>query len=801
MDLHLHTPASADWLEPGVSYLQWLQKAESRGLDIVAITDHNTVEGVAQLRAEIERLTWLETNERLRSQERRDLDEYRRLGEKILVLPGFEFTATFGFHVMAIFPPETPLRVLELLLLRLNVPVHRLAEGSTEVGATVDVMTAYRLIDEAGGLAIAAHANSTHGVAMRGINFGGQTKIAFTQDVHLHALEVTDLDAPGRRSSAKFFDGTKPEYPRRMHCIQGSDAHRLTRDPKDKNRFGIGDRVTEFLLSEISFESLAAALKGDDFSVTRPYRPPAEEPFDFVVAAREVGNTIVQAFHESVVLEAGRTNRILADVVAFANIQGGTVFMGASATKKGAPRGVENPPDLIARLQREIEQDITPPLACRADTLQSQGAAIVRVVVPSGPSKPYVLHQTRIYVRQEGETNEAVRDEIIQLVLGTRQAPPAAAEVVRGAEAPHLPAPARPAPVSAAGQPAAEPPAAERPVVTAPAAEPPAAKSPRRRRRRGGAAPEVKIEGPAVVEQPVEPAQPAVVEPPAEPEPTVTPEVAVEPEQLVALEAAVEPAQPVVELAVEPAAAPAGVEAVGEAGQPEPLPAALAAAPAEEEAPALAAKPAKRRTRSRRSDRAKAAAAESVAAVEVVTSEAPALPEPAPVEAPGPTVSAAPAIKTPAAEVAISGELVAAEAAAPEAAAVEIIAESAESPNILEAPAVGVEIVSTEERQGVVYFTIRDLRNCNMVHNVTPVSARKLWSYAINQYLKRPIDPEQVMWRGDYGLWQVGRRAKKLRYDLVKRQPDGSIRAFYGVTADGMDEPWAQFLKDEDRTV
>ncbi|MGC8781501.1 MAG: RNA-binding domain-containing protein, partial [Anaerolineae bacterium] len=359
--MHLHTPASADWQEPGVTYLQWLQKAESRGLDIVAITDHNTVEGIARLRAEIERLTWLEANDRLRPQERRDLDEYRRLGNKILVLPGFEFTATFGFHVLAIFPPDTPLRLLELLLLRLNVPVDRLAEGSTEVGATSDVLTAYRLIDEAGGLVIAAHVNSTHGVAMRGFNFGGQTKIAYTQDPHLHALEVTDLDAPARRSTAKFFDGTKPEYPRRMHCIQGSDAHRLVRDPKDKNRLGIGDRVTEILLPEVSFEALAAALKGDDFSVTRPYRPLAEEPFDFVLAAREAGNTIVQSFHESMVVEGGRTNRVLADVVAFANTQGGTIYLGVSAVKKGPPRGVENPQETVARLTREIEQDITPP--------------------------------------------------------------------------------------------------------------------------------------------------------------------------------------------------------------------------------------------------------------------------------------------------------------------------------------------------------------------------------------------------------------------------------------------------------
>lgn len=30
-----------------------------------------------------------------------------------------------------------------------------------------------------------------------------------------------------------------------MHCIQGSDAHRLTRDPRDPKSLGVEDRVTE----------------------------------------------------------------------------------------------------------------------------------------------------------------------------------------------------------------------------------------------------------------------------------------------------------------------------------------------------------------------------------------------------------------------------------------------------------------------------------------------------------------------------------------------------------------------------
>jgi len=49
MDLHLHTPASADWQERGVSYLDLLHRAEMQGLDILAITDHNTVAGCAAL--------------------------------------------------------------------------------------------------------------------------------------------------------------------------------------------------------------------------------------------------------------------------------------------------------------------------------------------------------------------------------------------------------------------------------------------------------------------------------------------------------------------------------------------------------------------------------------------------------------------------------------------------------------------------------------------------------------------------------------------------------------------------------
>jgi len=556
VDLHLHTPGSADYAQPDVSYLDILQKAEERGLDIIAFTDHNTVAGYGAMLKEIEELTLLEQLNRLRSKEKRRLEEYRRLLKKILVLPGFELTATLGFHILGIFSPETSVRELEYILLRLNVPPDRLDEGSTEVGATVDVLTAYRIINEAGGLVIAAHANSTHGVALQGFDFGGQTKIAYTQDPHLHALEVTDLESKSRRRTALFFNGSKPEYPRRMHCIQGSDAHRLVRDPKDKNRLGIGDRVTEVLLEEISFKALLAVFQGDDFARTRPYRP-TQAPFDHVQAAREQGPSIVQSFHETMTRRGGRLHAIICDVCAFANTNGGTIYVGVSSNPKSPPLGLDNPAEAINTLRTEIERKITPPLTVSIDTLESQGRKVLRLAVPAGDDPPYAVDENKIYVRDESETNMAVRDEIVGLVIKRFKA----------------------------------------------------------------------------------------TEPPP---------------------------------------------AAGEAEEVEPKPGNGRIAP----------------------------------------------------------------------------------------------------------PKTGVEIAFAEERKGNRYYSMKDLRNGNVVHNVTQQSARKLWQYAINQSLKHPVKPEDVQWQGDIGLIKRYKRAGKRRYDLVQRDPDGTLHVYYGVTDDGIHGPWRQVVEE-----
>lgn len=564
IDLHIHTPASSDFQQLEVTYLQLLQRAEARGLDIIAITDHNTVAGFRHLQEEIDQLHMLEKLNRLVPEELSRLAEYRRLMAKILVLPGFEFTATFGFHILAIFPPDKSVREIEYLMMSLNIPADQLDEGSATVGATSDVLTAYRSIDEAGGLVIAAHANSSNGVAMRGFPMGGQTKIAYTQDPHLHALEVTDLEQRGGRTTAAFFSGTKPEYPRRMHCIQGSDSHRLTADTQRKKILGLGDRATDISLPDVSFDALKELFLSNDFARTRPHRQQAEPAYDFIRAAREEGNNIIQAFHERATVRGGSLYAILADGCAFANTNGGTLYIGLS-TDPGAPvAGVPAPDQVASGLEKEFAGRITPPLSVSVDAHDTNGKKILRILVPRGDDPPYVVDDYKVYVRNEAETELAVRDEIVSLVLrGQRQR--------------------------------------------------------------------------------------------------------------------------------------------GEVIHPEAVPA-------------------------------------------VVSAPQPAL-----------------------------------------------------QPASVQPPRTGVEVVSVEERDGMQYYTMQDLRNGNVVKNVTHVSARRLWHYAIKQYARRPADLSKMQWEGDLGLVRRYKEGKNVRYDLIQRTSQAN-RYYFGVTEDGIHGPWKRLVGVESGT-
>jgi hypothetical protein len=116
------------------------------------------------------------------------------------------------------------------------------------------------------------------------------------------------------------------------------------------------------------------------------------------------------------------------------------------------------------------------------------------------------------------------------------------------------------------------------------------------------------------------------------------------------------------------------------------------------------------------------------------------------------------------------------------------------------APRTGVEVVSVEERNGTRYYSLRDLRNGNVVKNVTHSSARRLWHYAIQAHDKLPKDPMQaeIRWEGDLGLVRHQKQGKLDRYDMIQRVGRDQYRMYYGVTEDGIHGDWNRLVNGDE---
>jgi hypothetical protein len=114
---------------------------------------------------------------------------------------------------------------------------------------------------------------------------------------------------------------------------------------------------------------------------------------------------------------------------------------------------------------------------------------------------------------------------------------------------------------------------------------------------------------------------------------------------------------------------------------------------------------------------------------------------------------------------------------------------------LIQPPRTGVEIVADEERGGKRYFSMKDLRNGNVVKNVTQSSARRLWHYAISQYTGLPdkLEGLDISWEGDLGVLNKRKRGNRTSYDLAQKTTEG-IKIYFGVTEDGIHGDWRRIL-------
>lgn len=243
LDLHVHSPASKDFMDLGVTPEGLVAAAKTAGLDGIAITDHNSG-------------AWI--------------DEAQKAGKKaeVVIFPGVEISCAggkSGIHVVALFDPSKSKADIEGLLSELGLKPERF--GDLNAIVQKDLSEVARIVNSRGGLAVWAHANSSHGILS---DMSGQPRILAVQCPHVSAIEGTDFEDAAKKASRKrvtdLMDGSDPSYRRKLAVYQSSDNPSGT--PSGGHGLkGIGSRYSHFKLDRIDLNGLRQCFADPDVRI------------------------------------------------------------------------------------------------------------------------------------------------------------------------------------------------------------------------------------------------------------------------------------------------------------------------------------------------------------------------------------------------------------------------------------------------------------------------------------------------------------------------------------------------------
>lgn len=234
-DFHTHTPASFDYgkadshLKSTKTPKDWLLDYIAKGIECVAVTDHNSGDWIDGLKDAAETL--------------------RAEGRSIFVFPGVEITANSNIHVLGIFDPSATSADISAVI---GASKFRGTKGDSDSVAEESAENVIKEIISAGGVAIPAHIDMKAGLCQQHSSYtiGQVCK-------HANAVEIIFPDQERADAPLSRYANLNVDLP----SIIGSDAHH----PND-----IGRAYTWVKMSTPSIEGLKLALVDGSSSIIRP---------------------------------------------------------------------------------------------------------------------------------------------------------------------------------------------------------------------------------------------------------------------------------------------------------------------------------------------------------------------------------------------------------------------------------------------------------------------------------------------------------------------------------------------------
>ena len=198
-DFHTHTPASLDFGRPELTCEDWLREHMKKGIDCVAVTDHNSGEWIDQLKHALVELT----------------DQGPEWYRPLHLFPGVEISANGDVHVLAIFDPEKSTSDIDSLL---GAVGYGGTKGSSDGVTTKSLTEVIDSVVQVGGIAIPAHVDREKGL----FSIQAQSLRQVLENSNIYAMELCDENF----SKHELYTSTKTDWTE----VCGSDFHGIPTD-------------------------------------------------------------------------------------------------------------------------------------------------------------------------------------------------------------------------------------------------------------------------------------------------------------------------------------------------------------------------------------------------------------------------------------------------------------------------------------------------------------------------------------------------------------------------------------------
>lgn len=336
VDLHVHTPASNcynrvhDSLEE--DYISLVRMYVEKGVKVIAITDHNSIKGYKELmdiRQEAENRIkyWNELDEIEGLKDKVHVEQEKlALFQNILILPGVEFEAFPGIHILLIFDPQIDgiVNVIEKFLYENGYTADNQGNEVVEASSTSAVEIIKRAC-ELGAITIAAHIDSAKGALDKLVDSG---RVQFFKSEALNGVQIVKPETIDYLKD--LLNNREYKRNKELAFMRFSDFH---------NNDSIDGKISYFRMENISFDNVRTIITEHQELISFT---PRIEDVDSINDILKNGDTFTfDNIKEKNIEEIAKT------ICAILNSGKGTIVIGVG--KKGSIVGMKMPIDEITK--------------------------------------------------------------------------------------------------------------------------------------------------------------------------------------------------------------------------------------------------------------------------------------------------------------------------------------------------------------------------------------------------------------------------------------------------------------------